>query len=642
VSPEPIELPAGDWHGWLSTRVDSLLQTTRETLARLKDGTPRSVGEVLELWNDADIALRGAAALTEVLKEIHPEAAVRTLAEQGAQDADRLRTERGLDRALYDVLDATDPSGLDAQATRVREHVLRDFRRSGVDRDDATRDRLREISERLTLLDQDFSRNIRDDVRSIRLAPGQLDGLPDDFVEGHPAGEDGRVTITTDYPDYVPFRSYARDAAARRQLSAEFLNRGWPDNDAVLHAMLSLRDEQARLLGYPGWPDYDAEIKMIGSAQAISEFIERISDAAEAAGRRDRELLVERLRQDDPDAKLLDTSQVAYYTELIRRERFDVDAQQVRRYFDFGNVRRGLLEVTGRLFDVEYRPVDVPTWHEDVAVYDLLAHGERRGRIYLDLHPREGKYKHAAQFDLVSGITGRQLPEGVLVCNFPRGLMEHQHVVTLFHEFGHLVHHVLGGAQHWARFSGVATEWDFVEAPSQMLEEWAWDADVLRTFATDADGAPIPADLVARMRAAKDFGKGIWVRNQIFYTAIALLLHRDLPDDHTKSVIDAQARYDMIDYLEGTHFQAAFGHLAGYTSAYYTYLWSLVIAKDLFAAFDASDLYEPTVAQRYRDRILAQGGSKDAAELVADFLGRPFSFDAFAAWLDREPAAVSR
>jgi thimet oligopeptidase len=260
------------------------------------------------------------------------------------------------------------------------------------------------------------------------------------------------------------------------------------------------------------------------------------------------------------------------------------------------------------------------------------------GRIYLDLHPRDGKYKHAAQFDLVGGITGRRLPEGVLVCNFSRGLMEHQHVVTLFHEFGHLVHHVLGGDQHWSRFSGVATEWDFVEAPSQMLEEWAWDAEVLRTFAIDADGTPIPAELVARMRAAKDFGKGIFVRNQLFYTAVSHVFHRDRPADQTAAVRELQQRYDAVRYLDGTHFHASFGHLGGYSSAYYTYLWSLVIAKDLFAAFDADDLFAPAAATRYRDRILAPGGSRDAADLVADFLGRPFTFDAFAAWLADAPA----
>ncbi|MDT4941703.1 MAG: thimet oligopeptidase [Pseudonocardiales bacterium] len=641
TDPYPLKLPADNWHDWLAGRVDALLVEARARLDTLKDGADRGAEDVLELWNDADIALHNADAVAGLLSEVHPDDRVRTLAEQRVQDVDRLRTDRSLDKALFDILAGTDPAGLDEQATRFRERVLRDFRRSGVDRPDGTRARLREISERLTVLDQDFARIIRDDVRSIRVEPDRLAGLPEDYIAAHPPGPDGLVTITTDYPDLLPFRAFARDAAARTELIVAFNSRGWPGNDAVLHETLALRDEKARLLGYRGWPDYDADVKMIGTGQAIAEFIERISDAAGPAGERDLSLLRERQLADDPHADRFDYSHVAYYSELIRRERFDIDAQEVRRYFDFGNVRRGLLDVTSRLFGVEYRPADAPAWHPDVVSYDVLAAGQQLGRIYLDLHPRAGKFKHAAQFDLATGIAGRQLPEGVLVCNFPTGLMEHQHVVTLFHEFGHLVHHVLGGRQRFDRFSGVATEWDFVEAPSQMLEEWAWDAEVLQTFAVDSDGAPIPADLVARMRAGKEFGKGLFVRTQISYSAIAYLLHRDLPADHDQAVQDAAERYDMLDHMAGTHFQTSFGHLAGYTSAYYTYLWSLVIAKDLFSAFDPGDLFDVSVAQRYRDRILAPGGAKDAAELIADFLGRPFSFAAFAAWLDREPVPAT-
>ena len=637
----PLTLPDADWPDWLAGRVDVLLDEARGRLATIKDGTARSAAEVLDLWNDSDIALHNARAIAGLLSEVHPDPELRTLAEQRTQDVDRLRTERSLDRALFDVLDATDPDELDEQATRFRTHVLRDCRRAGVDQDDATRARLRAISDRLTVLDQDFSRILRDDVRSIRIEPDRLAGLPDDFIAGHQPDADGLVTITTDYPDLLPYRTFAHDAAARRELLIAFLNRGWPDNDAVLHEMLELRAEKARILGFDGWPDFDADVKMIGSGAAIAEFIDRISTAAAAAGERDRDLLVQRQRQDDPAADRFDASHLSYYSELVRRERFDVDAQQVRKYFDFTSVRRGLLDITARLFDVEYRPVDVASWHPDVTAYDVLSHGDVLGRIYLDLHPREGKFKHAAQFDLATGVTGRQLPEGVLVCNFPTGLMEHQHVVTLFHEFGHLVHHVLGGRQAYDRFSGVATEWDFVEAPSQMLEEWAWDADVLSTFAVDETGAAIPAELVARMRAAKDFGKGLFVQTQTFYAALAYVLHRDPPADHDQAVRDVRARYDPLDALDGTHFQAGFGHLSGYTSAYYTYMWSLVIAKDLFSAFDENDLFDPAVARRYRDRILAPGGSKDAADLVADFLGRPFTFDAFVEWLDRVPVAVT-
>ncbi|MEC3954241.1 M3 family metallopeptidase [Nocardia sp. CDC153] len=638
MSLEPLALPSADWSDWLSGYVQERLHTAAATLAGLKAGPGGDAVAVLGAWNDADIALRGAGSVAGLFAEVHPDSEVRTLADELAQRIDRARTDRDLDRALYDIVAATETDGLDEQALRMRAHVLRDFRRTGVDRDEATRERLREISERLVVLDQDFGRAIREDVRELRLTPEQLAGLPADFIAAHPVGEDGTVTVNTDYPDYLPFRTYARDAEARRALTVEFETRGWPANDAVLHEMLDLRAEKARLLGFESWPDYDADVKMIGSGSAIAEFIDRIAVAADAAGRRDLEILLARRRADDPDATGIDRSEIGYYTEVVRGEQFDVDAREVRRYFDFTRVRAGLLEVTGRLFGLDYRPVEVPRWHEDVTAYDVYSGDERCSRIYLDLHPRDGKYKHAAQFDLVGGITDRLLPEGVLVCNFPRGLMEHRDVVTLFHEFGHLLHHVLGGQQRWARFSGVATEWDFVEAPSQMLEEWAWDATILGTFAIDETGAAIPAELVERMRDARLFAQGIGVRTQVAYSAVSYLLHRDRPADHTAAVHAAMDHYGLIGALPGTHFQTSFGHLAGYTSAYYTYMWSLVIAKDLFSAFDPDDLFDPVVAQRYRDHILAPGGSRDAADLVTGFLGRPFTFDAFAAWLDELPA----
>ncbi len=635
----PLQLPGADasWADWLTDRVDACLRAHESAVAALKDGSGRDTAGVLALWNDSDLALGDASAVTSLLSEVHPDEQVRTLAEERAQDVSRAGTDRGLDRELYEVLAATDPAGLDEQAGRLRERVLRDFRRSGVDRDEATRARLRDIAERLTVLDQDFSRGVREDVRSIRVRPEQLAGMPQDYVDAHPAGDDGFVTITTDYPDSIPFRTFARDARARRELTEQFLDRGWPGNDAVLAEMLALRHEMATLLGYDDWPDYDAEVKMIGSGPAIGEFVDRIAAAADGPGRRDHAVLLRRLQQDEPGATAIDASQFAYYEELVRREQFGVDAQEVRRWFTFERVRQGLLDVTGRLFGVEYVPVpDAAAWHPDVAVYDVTADGQVLGRIHLDLHPRDGKFKHAAQFDLTAGVEGRQLPEGVLVCNFSRGLMEHDEVETLFHEFGHLVHHVLGGRQRWARFAGVATEWDFVEAPSQMLEEWAWDPDVLATFARDDEGRPIPADLVARMRAGKEFGKGYAVRTQMGYAAVSYLLHRDRPADLTSAVREIQQRYSLFAPIPGTHFHASFGHLAGYSSAYYTYMWSLVIAKDLFSAFDRRDLFAPDVARRYRDEVLAPGGRRDAADLVEAFLGRPYSFDAFADWLDAD------
>ena len=636
-TPTPLPMPGGgDWLEWVAARGEHQLALVRELVDGLKADPPGDALEVLRVWNEAQVALSNAASVGSLFAEVHPDASVRERAEGVAQEVQKLDTDLGLDTDLYAVLAGLDGSDLDTDAARVLERTLRDFRRSGVDRDEATRDRLRALSEKAILLSQEFSKNIREDVRSITVTPDRLEGMPADWVEAHPVGADGLVTVTTDYPDVVPFRTFARDAEARRAITSEFLTIGWPANDRVLQDLFAVRREHASLLGYASWADYDAEIKMIAKGSAIGEFVDRITELSTDSAERDKGVLLERMRQDVPGAGDIDGADVFYYAELVRKEQLAVDAQKVRTYFPFEQVRQGLLDVTGRLFGLEWTPVaadEAGTWHPDVATYDVSSGGRRIGRIHLDLHPRDGKYKHAAQFDLVRGVTDTQLAEGVLVCNFNRGLMEHDEVVTLFHEFGHLVHHVVAGRQRWVRFSGVATEWDFVEAPSQMLEEWAWDASVLATFARNGDGATIPADLVEAMRRADDFGKGYQARTQMFYAALSYDFHTRETDDLTARLRELMARYSVFPYLEGTHMHCAFGHLDGYSSAYYTYMWSLVIAKDMFSAFDKDDLFDPEVAGAYRDKVLAQGGRRDAADLVEDFLGRPYTFDAYAAWL---------
>ncbi len=637
----PLSLPTDDdgWHAWLLQRCDDELDRVRQLVEQLRV-LPGEVtaADVLEQWNLVTMALANAMSASSVMSNVLPDESLRTQAEVAMQEARKLATDLTLDADLHALFAGLDASGLDEDARRVLERTLRDFRRAGVDLSDDRRQRLRELAERETLIGQEFSKNIRDDVRRIRLDPAQLDGLPDDYLADHPVGADGLVEVTTDYPDSIPLLTFAHDREARRAMTLAFHNRGWPANDQLLRELVTLRAEHATLLGYASWPDFDAEVKMIGSGDAIGTFINEVTAAAATSGERDRDRLLDRLRRDHPDATSIDRVDSTYYAEVLRREEYDVDAHTVRTYFDFARVRQGLLDVTGRLFGLSYRAVpDAPRWHDDVTAYDVELDGDQLGRIYLDLHPRAGKFKHAAQFTIAPGVNGHQLPEGVLVCNFPRGLMEHRDVVTLFHEFGHLIHHVVAGRQDWARFSGVTTEWDFVEAPSQMLEHWAWDTDVLRTFAVSAEGEPIPADLVARMRAANEFGKGYWARTQMFYAAVSYYLHRaDLDEvgDLTAYVERLQAEYDLFPFIDGTHFHTSFGHLEGYTSGYYTYMWSLVIAKDLFSAFDPDDLFEPETARRYRDRVLAPGGRRDAADLVEDFLGRPYTIDAWTRWLN--------
>jgi thimet oligopeptidase len=632
---DEVAFPRDDWTDWLRTRVRDRLATATTILAAMRTAPP---AEVLGLWNDLSIAVADAAAVTSVLTAVHPGSEVRELAEELGVEAAAFVTDLYLDPEAYAALVAVEATGLDDAARRMLELTLRDFRRSGVDRAEDVRERVRELRNLETEVDQSFSRNIREGRRTVRVPVAALDGLPEDFVAEHPAeegpgggpdgGPDGlTVEISTDYTDTYPFLAMSGDADARRTVMANFLNLAWPENDEVLGELLDLRHERATLLGYPDWPSYDAEVKMIGSGPAIGEFIDSIADASGAPGREEIAELAE------VAGEPVDLASWRHAMEVHRREKFAVDSHEVRRYFDFTKVRAGLLDVTSRLFGLTYDPVEIAIWHEDVASYDVRLDGELLGRIHLDLHPRPGKYNHAAQFDLVPGVRDRQLPEGVLVCNFPRGLMEHRDVVTLFHEFGHLMHHVLAGRHEWVRFSGVATEWDFVEAPSQMFEEWAWDATVLATFATDADGTPIPADLVERMRTAEDFGRAFLASTQMYYAALSYRFHLERPADRTARMRELAEQYSLLAPIGDTHFHCGFGHLGGYGSGYYTYMWSQTIAKDLLTAFDPDDLFAPGPATRYRDTVLTPGGSQDAADLVAEFLGRPFNTEAFGRWL---------
>jgi len=481
-------------------------------------------------------------------------------------------------------------------------------------------------------------------VRSIDVSDAKrLAGLPADFIASHVADDKGVIRITTDYPDYNPFMTYAEDDELRRELYIKFRSRGDQQNEKVLHDILALRAEKASLLGFANWADYITADKMIGSGDSAAEFIEKVWKLAWPRAEQDYAELLRQLRKISPAATDVADWQKVYLEHMVKKEQYEVDAGEVRQYFPYDRVLKGLLEITSEIFDIAYvAAADATPWHASVLVYDVMRAGAKLGRIYLDMHPREGKYKHAAQFPLKDGVSGVQLPEGVLVCNFPQptatdpGLMEHDDVVTMFHEFGHLMHHVLGGHQKWITQSGVATEWDFVEAPSQMFEEWAWSHETLARFARHhTTGEVIPDSLVEKMRKADKFGLGTATVQQIFYAAISLGFHRANPDklDQLGEVQQLQKRYTPFKYVPGTRFHASFGHLVGYSAMYYTYQWSLVIAKDLLTPFEQRGLMAKDVTFAYRDKVLAPGGSRDAAELVRDFLGRDYDFAAYEHYL---------
>jgi len=652
VSRAATQVDAPFWTGQRDAAAFTKLQEDRLTRAKqsldrmLAVTGKRTIENTLKPYDEMLTYLDAVANQATLIKEVHPDESVRTAAEKISQKAEAFNTEVSLNRAVYDAIAALDLAGADPETRYFAERTLRDFRLAGVDKDEATRKRIKELRDELVLIGQEFARNIRDDKRTvIANSVAELDGLPADYIARHKPGPDGKITLTIDYPDALPIFSYAKNEDLRKRMFIAYNNRAYPQNMAVLDRMIAKRYELANLVGFTNWADYITADKMVGSGKNAAMFIDRIVEASKTMTAKEYQTLLTRKQKDVPGATVVNTWENAYYSELVRKSEYDFDSQSVRPYFQYDRVKQGLLDVTSKLFGVTFRPAkNVPVWHPSVEAYEMLEGGNVVGRFYLDMHPREGKYNHAAEFSTRTGIAGQQIPEASLVCNFPGGdpkdpgLMEHGDVQTFFHEFGHLIHELFAGRHKWVGVGGTRTEQDFVEAPSQMLEEWTWDPATLRLFAKHYQtNEPIPVELVKQMRRASEFGKGLVVRTQMVYAKLSLSIYDRPPADVNTDMLvkTLMEKYRPFPFVEGTHFQTAFGHLDGYSAVYYTYMWSLVIAKDMFSQFDKSNLESPVVARRYRDKVLAPGGSQPAKKLVESFLNRPFNFNAWQAWLEQ-------
>lgn len=651
----PAAMPGDDapfWTGKPDSAAFDARQRRRIALAQaaiarmLAAKSPRTIQNTLVPYDEALRQLDMAGSQASLAENVLPDRATRNAAEKLSQDVAAYFTELSLNRKVYDALAAIDLTGADATTKYYVTRTLRDFRLAGVDKDDATRARIKAVSDEVVAVGQEFSRNIREDKTTITCTPAELAGLPEDYVARHPAGADGRITLTIEYPDALPVFSYAKSGELRKRMYMAYNNRAFPRNVEVLDRLRAKRHELATLLGFSNWADCITADKMVGSAANARSFIDRVVAASADRQAREYEQLLAGKRKDDPGAAAVEFWEVNYYKEQVRKADYDFDQQQIRPYLPYDEVKDGILATAARLFDVEFRRVkDAPVWHPDVECYELWDGGKLAGRFYLDMHPRPDKYNHAAQFDIRTGLAGRQIPEAALVCNFPGGvpgdpgLCEISDATTFFHEFGHLLHTMFAGHGRWIGVGGIRTEQDFVEAPSQMLEEWMKSPEVLASFAKHYQtGAAVPADLVQRMNRANAFAKGLDVRRQMVYAATSLACYdRDPKGVDADALISGIVRqYQPFPFVDGTHFQCAFGHLNGYSAVYYTYMWSLVIAKDMFSKFDPAHMLAPGAARDYRMKVLAPGGSKPAATLVADFLGRPFNEDAWKRWLNRD------
>jgi Zn-dependent oligopeptidase len=527
---------------------------------------------------------------------------------------------------------------LRGEDARLLEKTLLDFRRAGLDLPDGDRARVLEIRKRLAELEVRFERNIDEDRSRALFTRAQLAGLPDAYV-AKLRRESGLYAVGVDDPEYFPFMEQADDPAARRELKEKFDERAAALNMPVLREALSLRLEEARLLGYRSHDAFVLETAMAKDPRTVRRFLERLRKRLRPAVK--KELAVLRALKEEREGARSGPIQAwdwRYYDRLLRERRFRVDRETVREYFPSDLVVSRMLEVYQKLLGLRFREVaDAAVWDSGVRLFSVAdaGGGPPIAYFYLDLYPRPGKYPHAAAFPLIAERLlpsgGRRIPVSALVANLDEpspdrpSLLDHDQLLTLFREFGRVMHQALSRARY-GRFSGSNVARDFVEAPSLMLENWVWDPDVLRSLSGwyKDRAKPLPRELAERLIAARDADVALKTSRQIFFAEIDQEYHGPRPPAHpTRAYARLKKKVEMIPMIPGTHPEASFGHLmGGYSGGYYGYLWSKVCAQDMFSVFEDQGLANPVAGTRYRTEVLEQGSSRPEEETLEAFLGR--------------------
>jgi len=611
----------------------------------------RTVENTLRAFDEAhremDLAGSGAALLTNA----SPKKELRDVGDEVSQKVSAQATALGLNPDVYHALQEVDASKADAATKYYLQHALLEYRLSGIDKDAATRERVRKLSDQLTIESLHFQRNIAESQGKVVVKDAaELDGLPADYIARHPAAADGTITLTTDEPDYRPVMTYAKSDDLRKRLYLAYNERAYPANGELLKQVLATRAELAKELGFASWAELATVDKLIKNPANVRALLAELDKAAKPVATKEYAEILAFAQKRQPGLTVIPAYSAGYWMEQYQREAYGFDSQAVRAYFPFPEVQQGVLDTAARLFHVKFVEVKgLELWDASVTVFDVVdgaeAGGKKLGRIYLDMHPREGKNKWFNAGTIVTGLGQRQLPEARLNGNFSGGsdgdpgLMQYSDVVTFFHEFGHMMHAVLGSHQEYAGTSSFNVEWDFVEAPSQMLEEFFHDKTIVDSFAKNyKTGEVLPDDLFAKMLRADAFGRGIGYERQISLANYALELHDRAPEQVDIAAMWKQAAIDggPWQWVDGNYGFATFTHLIGYSSNYYTYSLSKVIALDFFNQFDKKNLLDGPAAMRYRKTVLEPGGSMSANDLVKGFLGRPQSYEAFRSWMNEE------
>ncbi|MEA3510994.1 MAG: M3 family metallopeptidase [Actinomycetota bacterium] len=641
-------------HDYTAVTADSVTEITETAIVQadaavdavVLNEAPRTYANTLAPLDRAGVAISDAAGSGSFMARVHTNADVRAAAvaagERTAKWGSDLIMRSDLAAAIRSYATTEDARDLNDLETRNLEFWLRDLRRAGHDLDDGDRERLRDLQQRLIELQVAFSSNLDEWDDGIEMTRDDLAGLPDSYIDRLESGDsEGTFRVSMNYPDYIPFVEEAENRDLRRQMQYKFWNRAAEENTPLLGEAVDIREEIAGLLGYDTWARYAMEVKM-ADPEAVDELYASIIPGLTSRGVEELATLQDLAAIDLGDEAIQSWDWMYYHTKQ-RKLDYGIDQSEVAEYFPLESVVAGMFEITGDVFGLDYREVEeTGAWHDDAKLYEIRNRGSEEpiAFFYADLFPREGKFGHAACFSITGGLREDdghyRAPVAAIVANFTKpgsetpSLLKHDEVVTLFHEFGHVLHFCLTEVEH-PRFAGYDTEWDFVEAPSQIMEHWTWEPEVLQRFARHYEtGEEIPFNLVERLVAARDQNTALTTLRQAFLGKFDLAIHTGHGDVDIERATREAFTLTLIPYHDDTHFAASFGHLmGGYDAGYYGYQWAKVYGDDMFSVFSNEGVLNPDVGARYRREVLARGYSRDAIEHLRAFLGREPSSDAY-------------
>jgi len=548
---------------------------------------------------------------------------------------------------IYEVIERLEPltDSLNPEEKTLLVKTLDEFQHRGAALDDERRMEFLEIANNITVLESDFERVLSEITTKVLCTEKELDGVPPDVYESLEKEGDAYL-LPLDYPVSVPVIKYAKNPKTRKRMQIALLRRGGKENSERLQDTLALRDRQAKLLGHSNFAEYQIRRRMAKTPNRVFELMNDLKDKLTPLNEKEFEILKE-LKSKEQGIPLsevvLENWDIFYYHEMLMREEYAVDQNEIKKYFPVQSVIEGVLDVYQKVLSLKFEEQEEPNvWHEDVRGFRVTdkVSGNLMGVFYLDLFPREGKFKHYA----VSSFLNRRvknrkclLPMCSMMANFQKptrsqpSLLTHSEVVTFFHEFGHLMHAITNKASY-ARFGLSGVLRDFIEVPSQMLENWAWKEEVLTLLSGHFEDSKkkLPSELLKRMIKAKLLDIGYFQLRQVFFSLIDLKYHTDGAEDTTAEYVKLFKEITGMEIPDYTTPDAGFGHLmGGYAAGYYSYLWSRVYSEDLFTKFEEAGFMDVKTGLEYREKILAPGGSLDPDEMVRDFLGRESNSEAF-------------